>query len=74
MQKTLTRHGNSLALVIDKPILELLHIQAETPLELSTDGNVLTIVPIRQTREEKIREAVNEVNREYGSVLKNLAK
>ncbi len=74
MQKTLTRHGNSLALVIDKPILELLRIQAETPLELSTDGNVLTIVPIRQTREEKIREAVNEVNREYGSVLKNLAK
>ncbi len=74
MQKTLTRHGNSLALVIDKPILELLRIQAETPLELSTDGNVLTIMPIRPTREEKIREAVNEVNREYGSVLKNLAK
>ena len=74
MQKTLTRHGNSLALVIDKPILELLRIQAETPLELSTDGNVLTIMPIRPTREEKIREAVNEVNREYGSALKNLAK
>ncbi len=74
MQKTLTRHGNSLALVIDKPILELLRIQAETPLELSTDGNVLTIMPIRPTREEKIREAVNEVNREYGSVLKNLAE
>ncbi|MDR0378915.1 MAG: AbrB/MazE/SpoVT family DNA-binding domain-containing protein [Candidatus Accumulibacter sp.] len=33
MIKTLTRHGNSYALVIDKPILELLNIAPETPLE-----------------------------------------
>ncbi len=33
MIKKLTRHGNSMALVIDKPILELLHIERDTPLE-----------------------------------------
>ena len=33
MLKTLTKHGNSLALVIDKPILDMLDISADTPLE-----------------------------------------
>ena len=32
MQKLLIKHGNSLALVIDKPILDMLQISAETPL------------------------------------------
>jgi len=38
MVKRLTKHGNSMALVIDRPILELLNIDSETPLEISTDG------------------------------------
>jgi antitoxin component of MazEF toxin-antitoxin module len=32
MIKSLTKHGNSLALVIEKPILELLGADADTPL------------------------------------------
>ncbi len=38
MLKKLTKHGNSLALVIDRPILELLNIDPDTPLDVSTDG------------------------------------
>ena len=38
MLKKLTRHGNSLALVIDKGVLELLNIDDQTPLDISTDG------------------------------------
>ena len=45
MVKTLTKHGNSLALVIDKPILDLLKIEADTPLSISTDGRCLIIAP-----------------------------
>jgi antitoxin component of MazEF toxin-antitoxin module len=45
MTKTLTKHGNSLALIIDKPILDLLKIDAETPLEITTDGKRLMIAP-----------------------------
>ena len=41
MVKRLTKHGNSLALVIDRPILDLLKIDAETPLDLSTDARRL---------------------------------
>ena len=37
MLKKLTKHGNSLALVIDKGVLELLNIDDTTPLEISTD-------------------------------------
>lgn len=49
MIKTLVKHGNSYALVIDKPILELLNITPDIPLEISTsDGKTLTIAPTRQ--------------------------
>ena len=47
MKKTLIKHGNSLALVIDKPILEMLQISADTPLELTTDGDSLLVSPVR---------------------------
>ena len=43
MRKKLTRHGNSLALVIERPVLELLKIDAKTPLDISTDGEVLVV-------------------------------
>ena len=45
MLKKLTKHGNSLALVIDRPILELLNIDTDTPLDISTDGRRLIVAP-----------------------------
>lgn len=75
MVKTLTRHGNSLALVIDKPILELLKIDADTPLEIRTNGESLTISRARGTVDDHAFEkALREVNDEFGDVLRNLAK
>jgi len=72
--KKLTKHGNSLALVIEKPILDLLKIDAATPLEVSTDGNVLIIKPHRKRREnKKIQEALEWVNSHYGNALRRLA-
>ena len=41
MTKRLTRTGNSLALVLDRPLLEATNIDAETDLEISTDGDVI---------------------------------
>lgn len=75
MVKTLTKHGNSLALVIDKAILELLKVDADTPLEISTDGNVLIISPVRdKKRREKFTTALNSANMRYGRALKKLAE
>ncbi len=38
MIKKLSKHGNSLALVIDRGMLDLLDIDAETLLSIKTDG------------------------------------
>jgi antitoxin component of MazEF toxin-antitoxin module len=75
MVKRLTRSGNSLALVIDKPLLEALDIDAETELELSTDGDVLIISPVRKRkRAAKVRQLVSEAHEQYGGVFKRLAE
>ena len=49
MIKKLVRHGNSWALVIDRPILDLLKICPEDPLEITTDGTKMTISPVSAT-------------------------
>lgn len=75
MVKHLTPHGNSAALVIDKPVLELLHITMKTPLELVTDGRNLIISPVRdEKRAVKFRAALEAINRRHGKTLKALAE
>jgi antitoxin MazE len=73
--KTLTKHGNSWALVIDKPVLELLNIDPDTPLKIRTDGQTLIIAPADETaRKKNFRRALEETNRRYGKALKRLAE
>jgi len=75
MVKRLTKHGNSLALVIERPILELLRIDAYTPLEISTDGESLIIYPIRDAqRQERFKKALESTNRRYSKALEKLAE
>lgn len=75
MIKKLTKHGNSMALVIERSVLDLLGIDIDTPLEVSTDGNVLIIAPVRdESRAAKFREALDKTNRRYGRALKKLAE
>ena len=75
MVKHLTQHGNSAALVIDKPVLELLHITMKTPLELTTDGRNLIISPVKdEKRTARFRAALERVNRRHGKTLKALAE
>ena len=75
MIKHLTKHGNSMALVIDRPILDLLKIDDETPLDVSTDGKSLTISPARQTpRRKKFEKAQAFAHSRYGRAFKRLAE
>jgi antitoxin MazE len=75
MIKTLTKHGNSLALILDKPILDLLQIGPESRLQLRTNGRDLIISPLReQLSDAEFDAALKSVNEEFGNVLKNLAK
>jgi antitoxin component of MazEF toxin-antitoxin module len=74
MVKKLTKHGNSLALVIDRPILDLLKIDAETPLDISTDGQRLIVAPAATSdRQAKFDAAQEWAHRRYGKAFKRLA-
>jgi antitoxin MazE len=74
MLKKLTRHGNSLALVIDKGVLDILNIDAGTPLEISTDGTLLLISPVRDEKRTSLFHAsLEKANAKYGRALKKLA-
>ncbi|MFW5829496.1 MAG: AbrB/MazE/SpoVT family DNA-binding domain-containing protein [Planctomycetota bacterium] len=75
MIKTLTKHGNSYALIIDKPILELLRADPETPFEVITDGNSLVLTPKRDAEdEEKFARALAMVHQRFGNAMRELAK
>ncbi len=75
MVKKLTRHGNSLALVIDRPILDLLKIDADTPLSVTTDGRCLVIAPAADPeRKKRFVRALEKVNKHYGPALKKLSE
>lgn len=74
MTKTLTKHGNSLALVIDKPILDLLNIDVDTPLTITTDGKCLVVSPTDPERQKKFQAAADNTFKKYGKMLKRLAE
>ena len=75
MRKKLTRTGNSLALVLDKKMLEELGIDAGTPLEVSTDGRVVVVAPVRSgKRQRRLKEVVERAHARYAGVFRTLAK
>jgi antitoxin component of MazEF toxin-antitoxin module len=75
MIKKLVSHGNSAAIIIDKPILELLKVDMETPLEISTDGRNLIISPVEsEKREKRFKSALAKVNKAHGSTLRKLSE
>lgn len=75
MIKTLTAHGNSAALIIDKAILELLGISMSTPLKIVTDGKSLIVSPLPDgDRGESFKAALNKVNKMHGKTLRKLGE
>ncbi len=75
MIKKLTKHGNSYAMVIDKPILELIKASPETPFEIISDGRSLVLTPVRDPEEEgKFEEAVAMIHKRFGNAMKKLAE
>ncbi len=75
MIKKLVSHGNSAALIIDKPIMELLKVNMKTPLEVTTDGRNLIISPVESgKREKRFRAALEQVNKAHEKTLKKLAQ
>jgi len=74
MIKKLIAVGNSLGLIIERPILELLNIDKETPLEVRTDGEALIIRPQRKNRSAQLKAAAERLMDAQDETLRKLAK
>lgn len=75
MVKNLIKHGNSYALVIDKPIMELLQVTPDTALELTTNGDMLIVSPVRpKSKQAKLDKVINSINQQYTPALKKLSE
>ena len=66
MRKSLTVVGNSLGIIIEKPILDLLGINRETQLEMITDGQRLILEPVGEIEKaDKIKSATRCVMKNH---------
>lgn len=74
MRKKLSAIGNSLGVVIEKPILELLKIDRDTELEMSTDGTRLILEPVRTQKGKRISQAARRAMDAHDGTFRKLAK
>ncbi len=75
MVKTLKKHGNSQALVIEKSILDAMGIDADPPLQVTVSGQTLIVTPADiGVGPEAVTASVRKLRRRYGKMLKRLAE
>lgn len=75
MIKSLVKHGNSSALVIEKPILSLLGATPDSSFEMITDGKSLILTPIQDTiRHNRFHKAMEKTGKRYSKTFEELAK
>lgn len=75
MVKTLQRHGNSHALVIEKPLLDAMGILPEDQLQVTVSGHSLIITPVNVgVGREAIAASILKLRPRYGEMLKKLAE
>lgn len=75
MVKTLQKHGNSQALVIEKPLLEALGIDGDTPLQLTVSGNSLIVTPVHVgLGRQAVADSISKLRPRYSEMLKHLAE
>ena len=74
MIKKLTTVGNSLGLIIERPILELLDIDRDTLLEVRTDGEALIIRPARKGRPVRLEGSAKRMMDMHEETFRKLAK
>ncbi len=78
IRKKLTKVGNSCALLIDRPILDLLDITDKTSVEITMgpDGKSLIVRPVEDDDKNRriFEAAVKEAKTQYGGAMKKLAE
>jgi len=72
MPKRLVKHGNSLALIIEKPLLNILKINENTDLEIVIENNSLIIRS--SIKNNDIDVVAKKIMDQYEDILKKLSK
>jgi antitoxin MazE len=75
MVKTLRQVGNSYGVIIDRPIMDLLGINAETQLEMKVQDGGLLLHPMKAAGEHKdrVRKSAKRMAAIHRKSLKELA-
>jgi antitoxin MazE len=75
MVKKLSVIGNSLGVIFDKPILELLGISKDSKLKISTDGTKIIIEPMSEEEHKKsVLDSHKKVMKHHDKTFRKLAK
>ena len=75
MIKTLQKHGNSQALVIEKALMDALGIDKDSKLQVSVSGQSLIITPVNVgVGREAVAASIRKLRPRYGQMLKHLAE
>lgn len=73
MTKKIKKQGDKFILSIDKKILEELHIDEKTELEIVSKENGFFVKPIN-SRDKQVKKIGKEVIEEYSDLFKRLSK
>ena len=79
MEKKLSKHGNSRAMVLDKPILDLVSANDDTVFKISVEGKKIileakTKKKMKVSNDKKMQRMYEEIVEKYGPALKKLSK
>lgn len=75
MKKKLTRTGNSVALVLDRALLEQTGMDEHSEVEISSNGDVIVVTPVRdEDREERFRAVADRINQRYAGLFRRLSQ
>lgn len=77
MVKMLSKIGNSYGLIIDRPILNLLGIDPETPLEVTTERGGLFVRPASSEvgdHKDRVRRSAARMAKIHRGTLRKLAE
>jgi antitoxin MazE len=72
--KKLARLGNSSAVILDKPVLQLLELEPESDVRITVEGDAICIRRHRTASDERVRAAATKVLKTRRRLLQRLAK
>jgi antitoxin component of MazEF toxin-antitoxin module len=74
MVNKIVPQGEGYALLLDREVVEQLHISAETPVEVTVGDNALIVTPVDQERRVALQESIEDMDRRYADVFRRLAE